>query len=58
MRQRKWMEYLKDYEFTLHYHPGKAHVVANALSWKSWGVMASIDSQEWLWDNLGCTTRI
>ena len=32
MRQRKWMEYLEDYDFTLHYHPGKANVVANALN--------------------------
>ena len=35
MRQRKWMEYLKDYEFTLHYHPDKVNVVADALSRKS-----------------------
>ena len=47
MRQRKWMEFLEDYDFTLHYHPGKANVVADALSWKSWGVLASIASQEW-----------
>ena len=35
MRQRIWMEFLEDYDFTLHYHPGKANVVADALSWKS-----------------------
>ena len=35
MRQRRWMEFLEDYEFTLHYHPGKANVVADALSRKS-----------------------
>ena len=35
MRQRSWMEYLKDYDFTLHYHPGKENVVADALSQKS-----------------------
>ena len=35
MRQRRWMEFLKDYEFELHYHPGKANVVADALSRKS-----------------------
>jgi len=34
MRQRKWMEYLKDYDFELLYHLGKANVVANALSRK------------------------
>ena len=32
MRKLKWMEYLKDYDFTLHYHLGKANVVADALS--------------------------
>jgi len=35
MRQRRWMKFLKDYDFDLHYHPGKANVVANALSRKS-----------------------
>ena len=34
-RQRRWMEFLEDYDFTLHYHPGKANVVADALSRKS-----------------------
>ena len=29
------MELLKDYDFELHYHPGKANVVADALSQKS-----------------------
>ena len=47
MRQRKWMEYLEDYEFTLHYHPGKENVVADALSQKSWGMLASVASREW-----------
>ena len=47
MRQCRWMEYLKDYDFTLHYHPGKANVVVNALSRKSWGVLAIVASQEW-----------
>ncbi|XP_052723098.1 uncharacterized protein LOC128193518 [Vigna angularis] len=35
MRQRRWLEFLKDYEFELLYHPGKANVVADALSRKS-----------------------
>ena len=33
-RQRRWMEYLKDFDFQLLYHPGKANVVADALSRK------------------------
>ena len=47
MRQRRWMKFLEDYDFTLHYHPGKANVVADALSRKSRGVLASIASREW-----------
>ena len=47
MRQRRWMEFLEDYDFTLHYHPGKANVVADALTRKSHGVLASIASREW-----------
>ena len=47
MRQRRWMEFLEDYDFTLHYHLGKANVVADALSWKSRGALASISSQKW-----------
>ena len=35
MRQRRWMEFLEDYDFTLHYHLGKANVVADTLSRKS-----------------------
>ena len=46
MRQCKWMEYLEDYGFTLHYYPGKANVVADALSRKSRGVLASVASRE------------
>ena len=46
MRQHKWMEFLEYYDFTFHYHPGKANVVANALSRKSRGVLANIASQE------------
>ena len=47
MRQRRWIEYLEDYDFTFHYHLGKANVVADELSRKSWGVLASIAFQEW-----------
>ena len=47
LRQHKWMDYLEDYDFTLQYHLGKANVVADTLSQKSWGVLASVASQEW-----------
>ena len=36
MRQRRWLELIKDYDLEVHYHPGKANVVADALSRKSY----------------------
>jgi hypothetical protein len=36
MRQQRWLELIKDYELEVHYHPGKANVVADALSHKHW----------------------
>ena len=41
------MGYLEAYDFTLHYHLGKANVLADALSRKSRGVLANVASQEW-----------
>ena len=35
MRQRRWLELIKDYDLEVHYHPGKANVVADVLSRKS-----------------------
>jgi len=34
MRQRRWLELIKDYDVEVHYHPGKANVVADTLSRK------------------------
>ena len=47
MRQHRWMDFLEDYDFTLHYHPSKENVVTDVLSQKSRGVLANIASQEW-----------
>ncbi|KAI3682050.1 hypothetical protein L2E82_50198 [Cichorium intybus] len=38
MRQRIWLDVLKDYDCEIHYHPGKANVVVDALSHKVTGV--------------------
>jgi hypothetical protein len=35
LRQRRWLELIKDYDLWINYHPGKANVVANALSRRS-----------------------
>ncbi|WVZ70283.1 hypothetical protein U9M48_018960, partial [Paspalum notatum var. saurae] len=40
MRQRRWLELINDYDMEIHYHPGKANVVADALSRKSYANMA------------------
>jgi hypothetical protein len=34
MRQRRWLELIKDYDLEVHYHPSKANLVADALSRK------------------------
>ena len=46
MKKCIWMEYLEDYDSTLEYHPGKANVVADALSQKSRGVLENAASLE------------
>jgi hypothetical protein len=32
MRQRRWLELIKDYDLEVHYHPGKANVVAECAA--------------------------
>jgi hypothetical protein len=43
MRQRRWLELIKDYDLEVHYHPGKANVVAVALSRKAYCHCLSIE---------------
>ena len=42
IHQQRWIEFLKDYDCTILYHPGKANVVVDALSRKSMGSLAHI----------------
>jgi hypothetical protein len=44
LRQRRWLELIKDYDLGINYHPGKANVVANALSWRSHVSQLVVDS--------------
>jgi hypothetical protein len=42
MRQRRWLELIKDYDYKINYHPGKVSVVADALSRKSMVELAAL----------------
>ena len=45
LRQRRWMELIKDYDCVIDYHPGKANVVANALSRKIVQTLRALNAQ-------------
>ncbi|GJS59508.1 hypothetical protein Tco_0654292 [Tanacetum coccineum] len=62
IRQHRWLELLSDYDYELRYHPGKANVVADALSQKSRPkpLRSSIGYDNWFkppCENLECSDR-
>ena len=52
LRQRRWLELFKDYDYVIDYHPGKANVVADALSRKMISAL-SLKECDWRFDSNG-----
>ena len=46
LRQRRWLELLKDYDMNVHYNQGKANVVVDALSMMSMGSTVHIENEK------------
>ena len=46
LRQKRWLELLKDYDMCILYHPGKANVVSDYLSRLSLGSSAHVEEEK------------
>ncbi|KAE8723570.1 Detected protein of unknown function [Hibiscus syriacus] len=51
LRQRRWLELLKDYDCVIDYHPGKANIVADVLSRKTVSELRSLMAKMNLYDD-------
>ena len=51
LQQRRWMEFMKDYDFSVYYYPGKANVVVDAQSRKS-AQMTSLTAEKRLMEEV------
>ena len=58
MRQRRWMELLHEYNFTIENHPGKENAVADALNWKSLAATISLLLQTNVADLIRQSSRV
>ena len=45
LRQRRWMELIKDYDYVIDYHPGNANVVADTLSRRTVQTLRALNAQ-------------
>ena len=58
LRQRRWMELIKDYDCVIDYHPGKANVVADALSRKTMQTLRTLNAHFSLTDDGTVVTEL
>ena len=58
LRQRRWMELIKDYDRVIDYHPGKANVVADALSRKTMQTLRALNAHLSLTDDGTVVTEL
>ena len=58
LRQRRWMELIKDYDCVIEYHPRKANVVADALSRKTMQTLRTLNSHLSLTDDGTVVTEL
>ena len=58
LRQRRWMELIEDYDCVIDYHPGKANVVADALSRKTIQTLRTLNAHLSLTDDGTVVTEL
>ena len=58
LRQRRWMELIKDYDCVIDYYLGKANVVVDALSRKTVQMLRALNAQLSLTDNGTVVTEL